>query len=48
MIGQSKKIFLKSQFISHKKKVLIVMTQKYIAWYYYVKVLFKNIPPNTL
>ncbi len=47
MIGQSKKIFLKSQFISHKKIVLILMTQKNIEWYYYVKVLFKKIPLNT-
>lgn len=48
MIGQSKKIFLKSQFISHKRIILILMTQKNIAWYYYVKVLFKSIPLNIL
>ncbi len=47
MIDQSKKIFFKSQFISHKKIVLILMTQKNIAWYYYVKLLFKNISLNT-
>ncbi len=41
MIGQSKKIFLKSQIISHKKIVLIIMTQKKlhgtIMWKPYLK-----------
>jgi hypothetical protein len=47
IIGQTKRIFLESWFTSCQKQViLILMTQKNVALYYYVKVLFKHVPIN--
>jgi hypothetical protein len=46
MIGQSKRILLESWFTSCQKMIVIFMIQKSIAVYYFVKILFKDIPIN--
>jgi len=46
MIGQFKKIFLESWFTSCQKNDFNSYDPKIVALYYYVKVLFKEIPIN--